>query len=183
MKIIQLLGPLNFVKHMPDYSIRPAKETELAGIVQLLIRIWQEQYRSFLPHTFLDTMDFDRQLQRHKAYFKKGVNYLIVESQQKELLGFCSFGENRDEFPPAKWELYTLYVTPEQQGKGIGKSLLDEMEKYLASGEEVAVWVMKTNPFRHFYEKKGYKWVGERNVDFGGFEVAHWVMKRRIADE
>ena len=161
---------------MPDYSIRPIQETELTLIVQLLIRIWQKQYRSFLPHAFLDAMDVKHQLQRHKAYLEEGVNYLIAESQDKEIVGFCSFGENRDEFPPAKWELYTLYVTPEQQGKGIGKSLVDEMKKYLASGEEVAVWVMKANPFRHFYEKRGFKWVGERMVDFGNFEVNHWIM-------
>ena len=168
---------------MPDYSIRPLRKTELPAIVRLLIRIWQEQYHSFLPQAFLHNMDFDRQLQRHKSYVEKGASYLIAENQQEELLGFCSFGENRDAFPASKWELYTLYVAPEQQRKGIGKSLIDEMQKQFERGEEVAVWVMKANPFRHFYEKRGFTLVGEKEVDFGDFEVAHWVMTFSIPDE
>ena len=168
---------------MTEYYIRPAKKTELPAIVKLLIRIWQEQYSSFLPPTFLQKMDFERQLQRHTAYFEKSTNYLIVENSSKEIVGFCSFGKNRDSFPIAKWELYTLYVSPEQQGRGIGGKLIQEIQHQLKQGEEMAVWVMQENPFRHFYEKMGFKLVGQRKVDMGEFEVVHWVMKCRLHNE
>ena len=161
---------------MNEVFIRPALESDLEGIVLLLLRIWKEQYRSFLPASFLDKMNFDHQLKRHQKYFGKGSTYLIAENGQKDLLGFCSFGENRDSFPDSSWELYTLYVAPEQQGKGIGSSLIKEILRHLVHEDEMAVWVMEANPFRQFYEKRGFKWVGERMVDFGNFEVNHWIM-------
>ncbi|MEL6251689.1 MAG: GNAT family N-acetyltransferase [Bacteroidota bacterium] len=168
---------------MIQFVIRSAKESDLKSIVRLLLRIWKEQYSSFLPVSFLDKMNFNQQLKRHQTYLSKGNTYLIAENAQKDLLGFCSFGENRDSFPKAKWELYTLYVAPEQQRKGVGSKLIKEVLRKLEKEDKMAVWVMKANPFRHFYEKRGFRWVGERNVNFGEFEVAHWVMTRTKQDE
>ena len=52
-------------------------------------------------------------------------------------------------------EVYTLYVSPDFQGKGFGSNLMASLlVRLLGSRESVIVWVLRENPFKYFYEDR-----------------------------
>lgn len=64
------------------------------------------------------------------------------------------------------FELGSIYIDPEYQGKGIGQQAISYMEQ---SYPEVRKWTLDTPylSFRnhHFYEKMGYIKIGEERLD------------------
>lgn len=158
---------------MNSYSLRKGRETDLTPLATLLLRSWQQNYASFLPDEFLKNMDLSKQIERHRIYMQEKATYFIVE-EGDNLIGFSSFGLNRDSSLDAKWELYTLYVDAMHHRKGLGKALLNKVCQEITDIEKgIAVWVMEENPFRSFYEKQGFRLQKKESFDFGGFEVKH----------
>jgi len=161
---------------MLHYTIRKGVAIDLAQIATLLVKSWRKNYVSFLPAHFLAGMSIEKQIDRHKVYMKEKATYLVAEiaekNQAQNIIAFASIGKNRDPFLTAKWELYTLYVSNEHHGKGIGKALLSQLLTHISDPENgVAVWVMEENSFRIFYENQGFIQQKKQAIDFGGFEV------------
>jgi GNAT superfamily N-acetyltransferase len=59
------------------------------------------------------------------------------------------------------------------QGKGIGKQLFQEMKTYLTDQQfsNMALWVLKDNPSRGFYEAQGGTYVTEKTITIGDQEL------------
>ncbi|MEZ4851022.1 MAG: GNAT family N-acetyltransferase [Bacteroidia bacterium] len=154
----------------------------IPAIARLLIKTWSESYRGFLPHAFLDHLDMGRQIKRHQSYFEKGISYLVAENDERELLGFASYGESRFERKDSDLELYTLYVEPILHGKGIGKLLLEEMiHKTQEKFHYLDVSVLSRNPYLKFYLKHGFEKIGEEDIDFGEFVEAGLILRKDLS--
>lgn len=73
---------------------------------------------------------------------------------KSQLVGFANFSKIVD----GEAELYSIYLLPGTQGKGIGTSLLQEGIKLLPDLTSLLVCVEKENMFgMNFYEAKGFK--------------------------
>jgi diamine N-acetyltransferase len=81
-------------------------------------------------------------------------------------------------------ELKRLYVDSAGHGRGIGKRLLDDgIVRARAAGAR-AVWlgVWERNPrAQRFYEKEGFRRVGEHVFQLGADPQTDWIMQRSIA--
>ena len=133
---------------------------------------------------------------RHES---RGV--FVADDEDMGVVGFGSCGPVRD--PPEGLsgreirvgEVYTLYVEPDFQNRGLGRRLLDALFRQLrADGCDTAVlWMLADNPDRFFYEGLGGERVGERvdtmagvdveEVAFGWHDLAAPLVRRKLATE
>jgi ribosomal protein S18 acetylase RimI-like enzyme len=163
----------------PDIRYRSGSSGDVPAIAALLVRSWRSAYRGFLPPEFLEALSVDKQARRHGDAIAKGARYAVALNGSS-LAGFASWGPRRFETIPADGELYTIYVDPAAIGHGIGSELLrlalDDLSRI---GKSVGVLVMKRNPFRGFYDKRGFQPVSECAMDLGGFSETNVVYVYR----
>lgn len=158
------------------YSIRSASIDDLPAIVSLLIKVWKESYQDFLPASFLDSLNHEKQIQRHRTYMDREASYYVCENAHQELLGFASVGPARGDSLTTDWELYTLYVDNVYHGQGIGSQLLETVIADI-DRQAIAVLVMEKNPFRRFYEKQGFLPVAKEEMDLGEVVLVNVVYE------
>ena len=83
-----------------------------------------------------------------------------------EALGFASFGNDADD--ENRGHLFSLYVSPESAGKGVGSKLLNEVISELSKigKPEITLWVFKENPTAiGLYRKFSFVETGREKTD------------------
>lgn len=138
-------------------KIRAAKEYDIGAIVALLAQLWPDQKQRPV---------------RLRAILRAGISdkrfrYAVAEDD-KEVVGFASFEVQR-----SLWQqgsiimLNELVVDETQRGKGVGKMLLREAERYARQKRcshiklDTALHRRQTHRFYHRqkFEKTGYSYV------------------------
>ncbi len=184
--------------------IRRADRKDAAAIGRVHVETWQATYAGLLPDAMLVGMSDVRQ----SAYWSRALadprearGVFVADDEEMGVVGFGSCGAVRD--PPEGLsgreirvgEIYTLYVEPDFQNRGLGRRLLDAMFRQLrADGCDTAVlWMLAENPTRFFYEGLGGERVGERVDTLGGVDVEEmafvWydleapLVRRKLATE
>lgn len=138
-------------------NIREGNSNDIHNICKLLISVWKNSYSSFIPVEFLNKLDLNSQIERHKKYMGGSAKYFIAENSSNEFLGFSSYGKNRIKNINCSWELYTLYVGNNFHRKGIGKMLIDAVfADFNNKNSSICVSVFEMNPYRVFYKKHGF---------------------------
>jgi hypothetical protein len=169
--------------------IRPARPEDAPGIVRVHGDTWRAAYRGLVPDAFLE--GFGREpdaVERRRRWLERPESVTLVAEEAGEVVGFAVGGRSRG--GPAEFdaELYALYVLPDRQGRGLGRSLLREFAS--AAGAKgfrsLVLWVLRDNASgRAFYESLGGSLVGEKSIDLGGAtlpEVAYgWPDLRALA--
>ena len=95
--------------------------------------------------------------------------FLIDEKREGKLLGYIIFC--RTPITEFSWDIFWLMVDKEWQGKGIGKKLIIELEKFIFKTDERAILRVETSTkkeyshARNLYSKQGFNEVG-RIPDF-----------------
>src|SRR5215510_4624554 len=158
-------------------TIRPATERDAAGIANVYVETWRSTYAAILPHRGLLGMSCEDQTRQWSwAIRNRPAESVIVATEPDHgVVGFASFGPGRLRDRPATdrfaggedagvGEIYTLYVLPDFQERGIGRRLLTAafaalVEKRYDCG---FLWALRDNHARHFYERVGGKAVAER---------------------
>jgi GNAT superfamily N-acetyltransferase len=66
-------------------------------------------------------------------------------------------------------KLHKIYVLPDAQGKKVGQQLMERVkeEALKAGSEELLLNVNRYNKATGFYERLGFRIVGEENIDIG----------------
>ena len=150
-------------------TVRTAIPGDAAGIAEIHVETWRDAYAGILPDSVLLGLSEARhatQWRRHLAHDRVKV---AVDSRYG-LVGFGSAGPARNGRLPYDGEIYTLYVRPDFQSRGIGGKLLIALfESLLRDGLESAMlWVLADNPARFFYEAMGGKWAAVREETLWG---------------
>ena len=153
-------------------TIRIGVESDLKNIADLLIASWQ-QYYTFLPNSFLESLSVHHQINRHRKLMSQGVSYFICEVADS-FAGFVSFGAPRSNKRYAEHELYTLYVDDAYHRKGIGSLLLHHVRNII-NAESMYVEVMKDNPFREFYVTQGFKKIDIAKMTIDDIVIDNWI--------
>src|SRR5690349_3143893 len=119
-------------------TIELATERAAAGIAKVYVDTWRSTYAALLPHRMLLGMSYERQAREWSWVIRNraGRQPVIVAAEADYgVVGFISFGPSRTGDRPAVGrfagerdanvgEIYTLYVQPEFQERGIGRRLL-----------------------------------------------------------
>lgn len=109
---------------MPDITIHPATPADIPAITAIYAHAVLNGRASFE----LDPPDETEMLRRLEATIHGGHPYIVCEDAgSKAVLGFAYAGPYRPR-PAYRWTVESsIYVAPENQGKGIGKALLSAL--------------------------------------------------------
>jgi diamine N-acetyltransferase len=110
----------------------------------------------------------------------KGHVFILIKDKNSTL-GFASFEHNY--LQKNLTRLHKLYLLPESHGKGLGKLLLNAVEKSAIENQSVGISlnVNKYNKALHFYLKSGFEIVKEEKIAIGSdFFMDDYVMELKL---
>ena len=161
-------------------TIRTATPADFAAIRAVVHEVWPIAYREMITPEqisyMLEWMYSDESLNKQMA--EEGCLFLVHE-EDNIVQGFASFSETESTL----FKLHKLYVYTSLHGKGIGKTLLDEVKKRAAAlgGKTIELQVNKKNVAQHFYTKQGFTIDRELVLDIGGgFVMDDFVMRANL---
>jgi diamine N-acetyltransferase len=166
------------VKKMDEtLSIRPADLDDINTIGFLAQQIWPETYGKILSPEQLQYMMilFYSPASLRRQMVEDRHRFLLVE-QGDEAIGFASWGAEE----AGVFKLHKIYVLPGQQGKGLGRSLLQFIFEDIRprGAEYLRLNVNRYNKARQFYERMGFAVIEEVDVPIGeGYYMNDYVME------
>ncbi len=148
--------------------IRDAGAADLDAVVAVFLRCWRESYAGVLPPALIARMD---ETSARAIWARALVTGGVVVAEDGGVLGVT-----RVTTDDGVGRVESLYVSPDAQGRGVGRELLAEAEnRLIAAGARVgALWVFRDNePSRGFYRRAGWAPDGTERVEeqFGAPEI------------
>jgi L-amino acid N-acyltransferase YncA len=155
-----------------DLLIREATALDSAALANVHVASWRAAYRGIIDDDWLDAMSVDAQLARWTAWFRShrssSFTRVAVDARAR-VIGFATGGEARVRTRPTLGEVYTIYLLPEVQRRGIGARLMRSMARGLDlhGMESMLVWSLERNPARDFYARLGGRLCDSRETTVG----------------
>ena len=168
-----------------NVGVRAARPHDLDEIADLFLACWRTAYRDVLPKRVVGMYDpasaralwlvplSDPSSQR---------TVLVAETAALRVVGVIAVGHDPDD--PSMGHIFSLYVHPGSQGRGIGALLVSEaVERFHTECLlSVTLWVFEANAAaRDFYERLGWQPDGATRVEpeYGELELR---LQRALAD-
>lgn len=147
--------------------VRPVSESDLDSLVTIFRACWLTSYSDILSQTVRNEMTEDRA----RAMWALSVHphpdrTTFVIEQEGETVGMARIG--RDVITVGRGHLFSLYVHPDNAGRGLGKKLLLHSLKFLRETrfDEISLWVFKNNvSTRNLYTSLGFYETGQERID------------------
>jgi ribosomal protein S18 acetylase RimI-like enzyme len=164
-------------------SIRIATLDDIHGIRSVAERTWPIAYGDIITPEQIDYMlNWMYSLEKLKQSVLASDELFLVAEINNEIIGFAGiqFGSPESDYT----RLHKLYVLPNYQGSGIGKDLLNEVEKQAISRQTQAIHlnVNKRNIATEFYKKNGFKTLEEIVLDIGnGFVMDDYILIKNLS--
>jgi diamine N-acetyltransferase len=160
---------------MPEIKIASAKDIPL--IQELTYAIWPQTYSSIISKAqieyMLEMMYSTAALQQQMD--KEGCTFIIVYNDN-EPVAFASYNETT----PQIWKLNKIYILPSQQGKGMGKFIINYIVAAIKpqNAKALQLQVNRYNKAKDFYEKSGFTIIETAGFDIGnGYVMNDYVME------
>jgi ribosomal protein S18 acetylase RimI-like enzyme len=162
------------MRTISEITIRPARPDDAAAIARIDVETWQATYAGILGTPYLAGLTTGRREIGWGHVIRRSPNDVHVAiNTAGEVIGFGSCGASRGDRDFTA-EVFTLYVAPDWQNQGVGRSLVLAMfRRLVAQGHKAAIiWVLRENPSRFFYQRVGGKEVRHKLLPFNGADVA-----------
>jgi ribosomal protein S18 acetylase RimI-like enzyme len=162
-------------------SIRFADIDDINTIGFLARQIWPETYKDILSgeqlrymmDLFYSPASLKNQLVDQKHVF------ILIEDEESAV-GFASYSFKKK---PGIWKLHKIYVLPNQQGKGLGKTIIDFIVNDIRPQDATALQlnVNRNNKAKTFYERLGFTVIREEDIDIGNnYFMNDYVMEKNL---
>ena len=142
-------------------TIRQATPEDAAGIARVHVESWRTTYPGIMPQEHLDALSVaDRQQMWTETLRADGptrTTVYVAETDGGEIIGFVSGGPGKAGDSDYQSEIYGLYLLQSQQGKGLGRRLVQTFARHMSQDDHrtLLIWVNVHNPARRFYEALG----------------------------
>jgi len=163
------------------YSIRQATINDLETIRQIAEDTWwvayspileKEQIR-FMLNEIYSVEKISQQLSTCSQIY-----LLLIEDDKP--VAFAAYSPREED--PDIYKLHKLYCLPETQGKGYGKTLVNEVAKKTTEvGKNILdLNVNRYNKAKNFYEKMGFSVAYEEDIAIGPYWMNDYVMRKEL---
>ena len=163
-----------------EITIRNATINDIELIRELTFKVWPQTYSSIISKEqidyMLEMMYSNKSLALQMA---EGSQFIIVQDTKRPV-GFASY-------KPVAINIYKLdkiYILQTQQGKGIGKFVIDYILQQIKdrSAESLQLQVNRNNiNAKSFYEKIGFSIIQEADFEIGnGYFMNDFIMEKKI---
>jgi ribosomal protein S18 acetylase RimI-like enzyme len=159
-------------------KIRIATQKDIPIIRQMAHQIWPSAYGDILSNEQLDYML--ELIYSEKALAQQMIelkHQFIVAVEDKTAIGYASYAAHDNN--SSIYHLHKIYVLPQEQGKNLGKDLLNfVIQKIQKEGaRELQLNVNRYNKAVHFYQKQGFTIISKEDIDIGnGYFMNDYVM-------
>ncbi|MER3499120.1 MAG: hypothetical protein C4308_11045 [Chitinophagaceae bacterium] len=161
-------------------GLRSASQKDIPLIRDLTYKVWPQTYATILSKDQIEYM-------LHKMYSEaslmeqmgKEKHEFVIVSDNKTPVGFASFSETE----PGIFKLHKIYILPEQQSKGVGRFVINQVIAAIKrkGGKALQLNVNRNNKAKVFYEKLGFVVIKEEDIDIGsGYFMNDYVMEKRL---
>jgi len=164
---------------MDKIEVQAAEPTDIPTIRQLANEIWWPTYRDLLPHgqisLMLELMYADTAL---RDQLRKGQQFALAK-QAGNAVGFVGF---QHKLSLSLMRIEKLYVLPSEQGKGIGKRLIDHVAALASPAglKALELNVYRRNPAKNFYERQGFTVIAEVQIPYHGYVLEDYIMQKPL---
>lgn len=145
--------------------IRDMTQEDVAHVQTIARESWKKTYEGIIPakiqENFLNAAYSD-------VMMKKRLNHsiLFVAERDSKIVGFANYSQMNDE---GQIELSAIYLSPHDQGKGIGTALLQKGIDEIDGMKQIYIDVEEKNTIgKTFYEAKGFKVINKYDDNFDG---------------
>jgi ribosomal protein S18 acetylase RimI-like enzyme len=163
----------------PDIIIRSATKDDILLINTLAKKTWPVTYSEILsPKQLAYMLDLIYSPAALQKQFDAAHNFIIVEEGDQPV-AFADYSLLKDDI----YKLHKIYVLPDQQGKGVGKLLIDHIIQKIKEQKATALLlnVNRHNKARGMYERLGFTVIGEEDIDIGeGYFMNDYVMEKKL---
>lgn len=151
--------------------------TEAIPVIKNLANIiWPATYSELITPQQVDYM---MELIYSNASLQKQIHnghQFIVAYEAATPVAFASYSARENN--PAVFKLHKIYILPNQQGKGIGKTLINYIVQDIAPSSSLQLNVNRHNKALQFYQKIGFRIIGEEDIDIGsGFYMNDYILE------
>ncbi len=165
---------------MDDITIKTASVQDIWVIQSIIYETYPATYKDILSEQQITYM---LDLLYSSATLKKQIEqedhtYLIA-TEKETAIAIAAFSEVEE----SVYKLHKIYALPNQQGKGLGKLLINRVSEEIKKSGATALRlnVNRHNKAKSFYEHLGFAVVGEEDIDIGnGYFMNDHVMEKNI---
>jgi ribosomal protein S18 acetylase RimI-like enzyme len=146
---------------MTTMTIREAGPEDAAGIARVHVESWRTTYPGIMPQEHLDALSY---VDRERTWAARLTGdspaktlVYVAQTDGGEIVGFVAGGAERAGDPDFQGEISALYLLHSEQGRGLGRRLVQTFARRLSQEghRTLLVWVNAQNPARRFYEALG----------------------------
>lgn len=136
-----------------DLCYKQADENDIDFLLNL-------RMKTMNPHYETSGLSTDRETTMQRVLYKfEKANIILLDNQPIGLLKLDRTFTNI--------EVLQLQIDPSQQGKGLGKKILEDiLEEASIAGKTVSLSVLKTNKAQHLYKSLGFRIVDEDQYSY-----------------
>ncbi len=171
------------VKKVGTESIPVIQELALATWAVAYAPILSPAQMKYMLDLFYSTSSLQKQMQEGHRF--------IIAKEADAPVGFASWShaesslQGNEAIPIKKnvYRLHKIYIDPNQQGKGIGKTLLDFIINDIRpkGATDLELNVNRYNKALQFYQKFGFIIIKEEDIDIGkGYFMNDYVMNMSL---
>ena len=161
-----------------EIRLRRARDGDAREIAEIHVDSWRKSFRGVLPAPYLEGLrveDDEQGWQRTLSILPADRRPWLAEIDG-HAVAFATAGPSRDEDATSDVaEVYDIYVDPDCQDRGIGKTLLGHVVRDMRERgyDRLTVWCFaEAQDARRFYERSGWRHDGKtRSRPIGAGEV------------
>lgn len=160
------------------YTIFTATQTDIPVIQKIAHETWWPTYSAIVSAEQLTYMlDLIYSTEALKKVMDDGSQTFILLKAENAIQAFASYGVNQTE--PLIYKLHKLYILPNNQGKGYGRALIEEVKSRISKAgvRTLDLNVNRFNTAKNFYERLGFTVVKEENIAIGPYWMNDYVMR------
>lgn len=165
------------------FEIRKAIPDDALGITIVNVYTWKTAYTGLIPDELIDArIDELKYLAKKRRKDIENNDNFIVASIGNTIIGFCSYGNSRNESFMDSGEINALYVLHGFQGDGIGKELFLATTKELKhlGYSSVIINCLQGNSSIEFYKHMGGNVVSKRKDKIKGKLITEDIIYIKI---